>query len=110
MLRTMFRAKALYLHGLLMVCFCAEDEPWRGMLVCTDRARHSSLRAEFPSLQPHSVLGKWLYLPESAGDFEQTAARLLRLAQARDPRLGVVPGTKKKRALGRKRRKPGSAR
>ena len=93
----MFGAKALYLHGLMMACFCAEEDPWRGVLLCTDRAQHASLAAEFPSLRPHPVLGKWLYLPESATDFERAATRLLRLAQARDPRIGVVPGTKKRK-------------
>ena len=31
-LRTMFGAKAVYLDGKLMCCFCAGEEPWRGML------------------------------------------------------------------------------
>jgi len=90
-LRAMFGAKAAYLDGRLMLCFTAGDEPWRGVLVCTDQARQPALVAEFPELSPHPILPKWLYLPESADRFEPVATRLVALARARDPRLGVVP-------------------
>lgn len=94
----MFGAKAVYLDGRNTLCFCAGEEPWRGLLVPTDRAHHASLRADFPDLQPHPVLGKWLYLPEAADAFERVAAELVRLARARDPRLGVQPQKPKRRA------------
>jgi hypothetical protein len=90
-LRAMFGAKAAYLEGKLALGFCAGDEPWRGVLVCTDRERHAALVAEFPELAPHPVLPKWLYLPESADTFERTATLLVGLARRRDPRLGVTP-------------------
>jgi hypothetical protein len=93
----MFGAKAVYLHGLMMLCFTAGQEPWRGVLVCTDRTRHAALVAEFPSLAPHPVLPKWLYLPESSADFETSAEKIVRLARQRDPRLGIVPQPKKRR-------------
>ncbi|MFA5057837.1 MAG: hypothetical protein WC485_06960, partial [Opitutaceae bacterium] len=66
LLRPMFGGKSVYLDGKLMLYFTAKEEPWRGVLACTDRAHHASLRAEFPALAPHPVLPKWLYLPESA--------------------------------------------
>jgi hypothetical protein len=96
-LRSMFGTKAAYLDGKLMFCFCANGEPWRGVLVCTDQTRHADLRAEFPALSPHSILPKWLYLPESADRFDSIAAKLVALARRRDPRLGVVPPPKKRR-------------
>ncbi len=95
-LRAMFGAKAVYLGGKMMLCCCAGEEPWRGLLVCTDRTRHPALQADFPALVPHPVLPKWLYLPEAAASFERDATRLAALARARDPRLGIVPGTRKK--------------
>lgn len=101
LLRAMFGAKAAYLDGKLMLCFCAGGEPWRGLLVCTDRAHHASLRADFSVLAPHPILPKWLYLPEAADEFERTAHRLVALALHRDPRLGVSP---------RPRRRPGRIR
>lgn len=94
-LRAMFGAKALYLDGKLTLCFCAGEEPWRGVLACTDRERQPALQAEFPELQPHPILPKWLYLPETADTFERVAAQLVTLARRRDPRLGVTPQPKK---------------
>jgi hypothetical protein len=96
-LRSMFGAKAAYLDGKLMLCFTASEEPWCGVLVCTDRAHHAALLAEFPELVPHPILPKWLYLSEAADTFERTAVRLVELARRRDPRLGVVPQPKKRR-------------
>jgi hypothetical protein len=104
-LRSMFGAKAVYLDGKLMLCFCARDEPWHGVLVCTEQSHHESLLAEFPALVPHPVLPKWLYLPDAIGPFEKVATRLVLLAKLREPRLGVISHPKKKsrRPLSRQR-------
>jgi hypothetical protein len=104
-LRAMFGAKAVYLGGKLMLCFTASEEPWRGILVCTERASHTALIAEFPELTPHPILPKWLYLSESAASFEHTGERLVGLARQCDPRLGVIPGARKKRPLSRNRKR-----
>jgi hypothetical protein len=98
LLRPMFGGRSVYLDGRLVLYFAAKKEPWRGMLVCTDRAHHPALQAEFPELSPHPVLPKWLYLPEATDTFERTAARLVGLARRRDPRIGVAPQPKKRRA------------
>lgn len=97
-LRTMFGAKAAYLDGKLMLCFTAGEEPWHGVLVCTAHDHHESLRAEFPALIPHSILPKWLYLSEASDAFDRTAARLVTLARKRDPRMGVVPQLRRRKA------------
>ena len=96
-LRAMFGAQAVYLDGRLQLCFMAKTEPWRGVLVCTDRRFHESLRVEFPVLSPHRVLSKWLYLPEAADDFEPVGQRLVALVARRDPRLGVEGSTRKRK-------------
>lgn len=105
-LRTMFGAKAVYLDGRNVLCFCAGDEPWRGLLVPTDRTQHAALCADFPALAPHAVLGKWLYLPEDAPTFERDAVALVRLARIRDPRVGITPSVKKRRSEARTIRAP----
>jgi len=97
LLRPMFGGKAAYLDGKLMLYFTAKEEPWRGVLACTDRVHHPSLLAEFRELSPHPVLPKWLYLAETADDFEKAAGRLVALAKRRDVRLGVIPQPKRKR-------------
>ncbi len=96
-LKPMFGGQSVYLDGNLMLYFAAKKEPWRGMLVCTDRVHHATLQRDFPELAPHPVLPKWLYLPEASDSFERTAARLVALARQRDPRIGVAPKPKKKR-------------
>ena len=96
-LRSMFGAKAAYLDGKLMLCFCAGEEPWSGVLICTEHSHHGSLMTEFPDLSPHPILPKWLYLPESSERFEPVAMRLVTLARRRDPRLGVSPKPRKSR-------------
>ena len=97
-LRSMFGAKAAYLDGKLMLCFCAGEEPWCGVLVCTDRSHQPALQGEFPELNPHPILPKWLYLPETADRFEPVAAALVGLARRGDIRVGVMPSPRKRRA------------
>jgi hypothetical protein len=80
-----------------MLHFAARSEPWRGVLVCTEREQQPALRADFPVLSPHPVLPKWLYLPESEDAFERVATALVELVRRRDPRIGVWPPQKKKR-------------
>jgi hypothetical protein len=90
-LRSMFGTKAVYLRGKLVLAFCAREEPWRGVLVCTEHAHQASLRADFAELTPHPILPKWLYLPESCATFERAGERLVALARQQDPRLGITP-------------------
>jgi len=94
-LRSMFGARAVYLSGRLQLCFTAKEEPWRGILVCTDRSHQPALRAEWPELQPHPVLPKWLYLPEAADAFERVGQALVECVRRGDPRIGVEPGRRR---------------
>ena len=94
----MFGAKAAYLDGRLHLCFMAKQEPWRGVFVCTDREQQQSLVNEFPSLSPHPVLSKWLYLPEMEEDFESTAGNLVTLVRRRDGRIGVEGSPRKRKS------------
>lgn len=96
-LRSMFGTKAAYVAGRLALCFSAKVEPWCGVLVCTDRVHHESLRRDFPSLIPHPILPKWLYLPDTTEGFEAIAERLVRLVRGRDPRIGVEPGSSREK-------------
>ena len=99
-LKPMFGMKALYLDGKFYFCFATKQNPWRGLLVATERTQHEALIADFPALSPHPILPKWLYLPESSGTFERDATALVRLAKKRDPRLGIIPPPKS-RAISR---------
>lgn len=96
-LKSWFGGRSIMLRGKHQLFLTTQGEPWQGVLVCTFHEHQPSLRAEFPSLQPHPVLGKWLYLPETAETFERDARRLVLLARSADPRLGVAPSPRKKR-------------
>lgn len=89
--RAWFGFLACYVHGRLMLVLADKRPPWSGIFVPTDRERHGALRAVVPRLRPHPVLKKWLLLPPSAPTFEDDAMRLVDLARADDPRLGVEP-------------------
>ena len=93
--KAMFGARGCYLHGRLVLVLAARKEPWKGLLVPTEKRHHKSLQDELPDLRVHTILGKWLYLPEEAEDFEETASRLVDLIREEDPRIGVVPSSKK---------------
>ena len=65
----MFGGQAVYLFGRLVLVLASNEEPWNGLLVCTSREFHSTLTEDYPTLQPHPVLGKWLYLSQVHDDF-----------------------------------------
>lgn len=94
--RAMFGTKAAYLDGKLVLCFSAQAEPWRGVLLCTEHIHQESLMAEFPALKPHPILPKWLYLRESLDEFEAVAERLVKKVRSRDERIGVSPKPRKR--------------
>jgi len=88
-LRKLFSFDAAYLDGRLYLAVAGGKEPWNGMMVCTSREHHASIRRQFPQLASHKVLGKWLYLSQSHPEFESVAVELAAMARKRDPRLGV---------------------
>ncbi|CAM2835909.1 hypothetical protein [Rariglobus hedericola] len=94
-----FGGRSIMLHGMHTLFLTTQGEPWQGVLVCTFHEHHESLLAEFPSLVKHPVLGKWLYLPETSETFERDAKKLVQLARARDPRIGILPSPRKKKAV-----------
>ena len=104
---TMFGCVTCYLHGLLVLGLAEKRPPWRGLLVPTGKEHHATLLAELPELVVHPVIGKWLYLPESAPSFEESAAALVRMARTADPRLGVEAALPSR---GRRARKPAQPR
>jgi hypothetical protein len=52
---------------------------------------------EFRDVVQHSVLKKWLYLPEATEDFETMASDIVGAVRVNDQRFGVEPKEKKKR-------------
>jgi len=95
MTRPMFGCLAAYFDGRLVLVLADKDEPWRGILVPTERDAHSKLIAAFPALFPHPVLPKWLYLAETTPTFEGESGRLVERIRQRDPLIGVLPAPRR---------------
>jgi hypothetical protein len=108
--RAMFGCVACYLHGLLKLVLADGDSPWDGVLVPTAREHHAALRATLPALRVHPVLGKWLYLAAEDDGFEDDVRALVALARAGDPRVGVEPGTRRRKSTRRVHRKTATRR
>jgi hypothetical protein len=99
--KRMFGSDAAYIDGLLCLVAAARGEPWNGLLVCTSQERHAALIADMPALQPHPVLGKWLYVSQDNPAFETIAGRMAALVLARDPRVGVEPKPRRRSSKSR---------
>jgi hypothetical protein len=99
--KPMFGCLAIYLHGRLMLCLTSGEEPWNGLLIPTEHQFHDSIREDFIDVVQHSVLKKWLYLPEATEDFETVASDIVEAVRMKDQRFGVEP---KERVSKRKRK------
>jgi hypothetical protein len=99
--KRMFGGLAAYLFERQMMLLVEPTKSgrwkWHGVLICTDREHHASIRAEFPALMPHQVLGKWLFIDSSHEDFEATMDAVARRMASDDPRFGVWPQSLKRR-------------
>lgn len=94
--KNMFSCRACYCHEKLMLVLTSnEEDEWNGLLIPTEREFHSSLILEFPELSSHPVLGKWLYIPAQAEEFEDITLKIAKLAYKNDPRIGIIPGKKR---------------
>lgn len=71
--KPMFGCLAVYLHGRLMLALASGEEPWNGLLIPTEKQFHDAIQKELRDVVQHSILKKWLYLPEATEDFETIA-------------------------------------
>ena len=98
----MFGCLAVYIGPRIVVIL--RDKPGapadNGVWLATTKDHHNSLRREFPRMRSIHALGKevtgWQVLPADAPDFEESALRACELVAAGDPRIGKVPGSRKK--------------
>jgi hypothetical protein len=100
--RSMFGCLALYVGDKIVLIL--RDKPSypadNGVWLATTQEHHESLRPEFPNMRSVGLLGNkitgWQVLPADAPDFEEAALRACELVIARDPRIGKVPGARRK--------------
>jgi hypothetical protein len=99
--KRMFGGVAAYLFERQMMLLVEPTRSgrwkWHGVLVCTSHEHRGSIQAEFPALQPHEVLRKWLFIDSAHGDFESTMDAAAKRMAGNDPRFGVLPKSPKRR-------------
>jgi hypothetical protein len=99
----MFGCLAIYVGPKIVMILRDKGgaDPDNGVWLATTAEHHESLRAEFPYMRSIAVFGNavtgWQVLPAEAPDFEESALRACELVIARDPRIGKVPKSKKRK-------------
>ncbi|WP_437517705.1 hypothetical protein [Sorangium sp. So ce1099] len=102
--RPMFGCVAVYVEEKIVLALRDKPPPAQdnGVWLATAKEHHAALRPEFPSMRSIEVLGSgvtgWQVLPADAPDFEEATLRACALIRAGDPRIGKVPGEKRKRS------------
>jgi hypothetical protein len=92
--KRMFGGLAAYLHDRLLMVLVEPTKSgrwkWHGVLVATSKERHDAIRKEFPSMAPHDVLSKWLYVDSRDDEFEPVMQAVAEAMARHDARFGVV--------------------
>jgi hypothetical protein len=102
--RPMFGCVAIYVEEKIVLIL--RDRPSyptdNGVWLATTVDHHQSLSSELPNMRSIRVFGKeitgWQVLPVDAPDFEESALHACDLVLAGDPRIGKVPGEKKRKS------------
>ena len=100
----MFGCLAVYIGEKIVLVL--RDKPAttadNGVWLATTEEHHASLKHDFPHMRSIAVFGKdvtgWQVLPADAPDFEEAALRACDLVLARDPRIGKVPKSRRRRS------------
>ncbi|WP_437577300.1 hypothetical protein [Sorangium sp. So ce887] len=101
--RPMFGCVAVYVGEKIVLILRDKPAPSQdnGVWLATTEEHHAALRAEFPGMRSIEVLGEgvtgWQMIPADAPDFEEAALLACALIRAGDPRIGKVPGARRKR-------------
>ena len=103
--RPMFGCLAVYVKDKIVLVLRDKrgNTADNGVWLATTKEHHESLHCEFPNMRSIQVLGKavtgWQVLPVDAPDFEEAALRACELIVARDPRIGKVPGMRRRASV-----------
>ena len=100
--RPMFGCIAVYIGEKIMLVLRDKGsaDPDNGVWLATTLDHHESLRRELPSLRSITVFGSgvtgWQVLPVTSPEFEEEALRACEMILVGDPRIGKIPGEKRK--------------
>jgi len=98
----MFGCLAVYVKEKIVLIL--RDKPAspvdNGVWLATTEEHHDSLRRDFPHMRSIKLLGKkvtgWQVLPVDAPDFEEASRLACELILAGDPRIGKIPGERRR--------------
>lgn len=113
-MRPMFGCQSLYVGEKIILILREKDTNTHdnGIWVATTKEHHESLRKDFPQLRNITIFGDgptdWQVLPSEEGDFESDALRLCAFILRRDPRIGKIPNSKKKKKAAPAKKTPPS--
>lgn len=72
-----------------------------GVWLATSQEHHKELKKILPNMQSIKILGAdptgWQILPEESLDFEESVLRACQLVLNKDPKIGKVPHSKKRK-------------
>jgi hypothetical protein len=100
--RPMFGCIAVYVGEKIVLILRDKSgaDPDSGVWVATLPEHHESLKRELPSLRSITVFGSgvtgWQVIPATSPDFEEAALRACEMILVGDPRIGKIPGERKK--------------
>jgi hypothetical protein len=110
--RPMFGCTAVYVEDKIVFILRDKGDPRAddGVWVATVRDHHASLKRELPGLRSITVLAGggvtgWQNIPVESEGFEEAALHACALVVRRDPRIGKVPASRRRRGKQPKRRK-----
>lgn len=98
--KSMFGGLAVYLFARQMMLIVEPTKSgrwhWHGVLICTEHEHHHAIREQFPQLEPHDFLRKWLYIDTRSDGFERTMQAVAEAIAGNDRRFGIHPRPAKK--------------
>ena len=100
--RPMFGCIAVYVGEKIVMVLRDKgpQDPDNGVWLATIHEHHDSLRRELPSLRSITVFGSgvtgWQVLPVTGAGFEEEALHACEMILVGDPRIGKIPGEKRK--------------
>jgi hypothetical protein len=100
--RPMFGCIAVYVGEKIMLILRDKGgaDPDSGVWIATVPEHHASLLRELPSLRSITVFGSgvtgWQVLPATSPNFEEEALQACEMILVGDPRIGKIPGEKRK--------------
>lgn len=101
--RPMFGCHAIYVkEKIVLILRSKENDSYdNGVWLATSHEYHASLKKIFPHMRSIRLFGgrtsSWQNLPTDENDFEESVTTACEMVLRNDPRIGRVPGSKRRK-------------